>query len=179
LEDEIFSLREEENKREEIMTSHLKERYEDLNKIEVEFSEQETRPEEEIISLKTQLEETKRTKEVMKVQMKKKEEDCEKLEEEVVSLRVEVENIKRSQVLEDILIYQRSPFNKVGLGYIGETLCKEDGNSNPSKSVEERGSSNQPVKKFEEKCYRFLERNNEDKDKSHVEVIKVYIKKEE
>jgi len=37
--------------------------------------------EEEIISLKTQLEEARRTKEVMNIQMMKKEEDCEKLED--------------------------------------------------------------------------------------------------
>jgi hypothetical protein len=49
-------------KRENILTSHLKERYEDLNKLEAEFSQQERRLEEEIISLKTQLEEGKRTK---------------------------------------------------------------------------------------------------------------------
>jgi hypothetical protein len=119
----------------------------------------------------------------MKIQMMKKEEDCENLEEEVVSLRVEVDklnkNLKSSQVLEDILSYQRSPFNKSGLGYIGETSCKEDGNANPSKSIEERGSSTQPVKKVEEKCYRLLERKNEEKAKSYDEVIKGTIKKEE
>jgi hypothetical protein len=40
--------------------------------------------------LKTQLEEAKRKEEVMKIQMMKKEEDCEKLEEEVVTLRIKV-----------------------------------------------------------------------------------------
>jgi hypothetical protein len=62
-------------KREDILTSHLKEISEDLNKLEAEFSQQERRFEEEIISLKTQLEEAKRMKEVMKIQMMKKEED--------------------------------------------------------------------------------------------------------
>jgi hypothetical protein len=42
---------------------------------------------EETISLKTLLEEARRIGEVKKVQMMKKEEDCEKLEQEVVSLR--------------------------------------------------------------------------------------------
>jgi hypothetical protein len=65
LEAEIVSLRKETEKREEIMTSHLKEISEDLKNIEVEFNQQERRLEEEIISLKTQLEERKRTKEVM------------------------------------------------------------------------------------------------------------------
>jgi hypothetical protein len=46
-------------KREDILTSHLKEIFEDLNKIEAEFSQQERIFEEEIISLKTQLEEAK------------------------------------------------------------------------------------------------------------------------
>jgi hypothetical protein len=47
-------------KRENILTSHLKEIYEDLNKLEVEFSQQERRLEEEIVSLKAQLEEANR-----------------------------------------------------------------------------------------------------------------------
>jgi hypothetical protein len=98
------------------LTSHLKERSKDLNKLEVEFSQQQRRFQEEIISLKTQLEEAKRMEEVMKVQMMKKEEDCEKLEEEVISLRVEVVNLNKklkiSQVLEDILSCQSSTLNK-------------------------------------------------------------------
>jgi hypothetical protein len=71
----------EEEKREEILTSHLKEIYEGLRKHEVEFNQQEKGLEEEIISLKTQFEETKRMKELMKIQMMKKEEENEKLEE--------------------------------------------------------------------------------------------------
>jgi hypothetical protein len=98
--------------------------------------------------LKTQLEEAKRMKEVMNIQMMKKEEDCEKIEEEVVTLRVEVvklnKNLKSSQVLEDILRCQRSPFNKTCLGYIGEASCKEYINGSSRKSIEERGSSTQP-----------------------------------
>jgi len=90
--------------------------------------------------------------------MMKKEEDCENLGEEVVSLRVEVEklnkNLKSSQVLEDILRYQRLLFNKVGLGYIDEASSKEDANDNLNKIIEERGSSTLPVKKDEDKCSR-------------------------
>jgi hypothetical protein len=78
--------------------------------------------------LKTQLEEEKRMEEVMKIHMMKKEEYCEKLEEEVISLRVEVDklkkNLKSSQVLENIISCQRSPFNKTGLGYTVEETCK-------------------------------------------------------
>jgi hypothetical protein len=64
----------------------------------------------------------------MKIQMKNKEEYCEKLEEEFISLRVEVDkinnNLKISQVLEDILSCQRSSFNKVGM----DTLVRPHGN---------------------------------------------------
>jgi hypothetical protein len=97
--------------------------------------------------------------------MMKKEEYCEKLEEEVITLRVEVvkinRNLKISQVLEDILNRQRSPFNKAGIRYIGEPSCKEDANTNPNKSVEDRGSSTQPVMKFDEKCSKSSEKKNE------------------
>jgi hypothetical protein len=72
LEAEIISLRKEVEKKEETSTSHLKEKYEDLNMLGAEFGQQERRLEEEIISLKTQLEEAKRMEEVMKIQMMKK-----------------------------------------------------------------------------------------------------------
>jgi hypothetical protein len=155
------------------LTSQIKEIFEDSNKIEAYFSQQERRFGEEIISLKTQLEEAKRIEEVMKIQMMKKEEDSEKLEEEVVSLRVEVDNInknlKRSQVLEG---FQRSPLDKEGFGYIGEASCKEDANSNPNKSVEVKGISTPPVKKIEQKCSRLLENKNEEKASNYANILK-------
>ena len=108
-------------KRKNISTRHIKERYEDLNNLEVEFNQQERRLEEEIISLKTQLEEGKRTWEVIKIQMIKKEKECEKLEEEVVSLRVQVnklnKNLKSSQVLEYILNCYRTCSDKSRIRY--------------------------------------------------------------
>jgi hypothetical protein len=107
----------------------------------VEFSQQERRLEEEIISLKTQLEEAKRMEEVMKIQMMRKEQYCEKLKEEFVTLRVEV-------------------FKLI-------------------KNIQERGISTLPVKKSEDKCYRLLERKNEEKAKIYAEVIRGPIKKEE
>jgi chromosome segregation ATPase len=55
LEAEVVAQRNEAKKRENILTSHLKERFEDLKKIEAEFNQQERRLEEEIVSLKTQL----------------------------------------------------------------------------------------------------------------------------
>jgi cell division septum initiation protein DivIVA len=122
------------------LTSHLKERYEDLNKLEAEFSQQERRLEEEIISLKIQLEEGKRMEEVMQIQMIKKEKECEKLEEEVVSLRVEVnklnKNLKSSQVLEDILNSQRPCSDKSGLGY--KKIHFEKGSSSMTKETKQK-----------------------------------------
>jgi chromosome segregation ATPase len=96
LEAEIVAQRKEAEKRENILTDHLKEIYEDLNQLEAEFSQQERRLEEEIISLKIQLEEAKRMKEVMKIQIMKKEEEVEKLEEEVVTLRVKIVKLNKN-----------------------------------------------------------------------------------
>jgi chromosome segregation ATPase len=76
--------------REKILTDHLKERTNDLNQLEEEFGQEEKGLEEEIITLTIQLEEAKRTKEVMKSQIMKKEEEVENLEEEVVTLRSKI-----------------------------------------------------------------------------------------
>jgi predicted nucleic acid-binding Zn-ribbon protein len=60
--------------------------------------------------LNNQLEEAKRNKEVMNIQMMKKEEECEKLEEEVVTLTIKVvkfnKNIEKRES-------STSPVNKV------------------------------------------------------------------
>jgi hypothetical protein len=70
--------------------------------------------------LKNQIKEEKIIEEVMNIHMINKKEGCEKFEEEFVTLRVEVDkinkNLKSSQVIEDIIYCQRSPFNKIGLG---------------------------------------------------------------
>jgi chromosome segregation ATPase len=96
LEAKITEQKEEAEKREKILTDHLKERTNDLNQLEAEFSQQERKLEDEIITLKIQLEEAKRKKEVMRNQMMKKEEEVEKLEEEVVMLRVEVVKLNKN-----------------------------------------------------------------------------------
>jgi septal ring factor EnvC (AmiA/AmiB activator) len=75
---------------------HLKERTNDLNQLEEEFGQEERRLEEEIITLKIQLEEAKRTEEVMKSQIMKKEEEVENLEEEVVTLRVKIVKLNKN-----------------------------------------------------------------------------------
>jgi hypothetical protein len=68
----IAAQKEEEEKREKILMDHLKERTNYLNQLEEEFGQEERILEEEIITLKIQLEEAKRTEEVMKSQMMKK-----------------------------------------------------------------------------------------------------------
>jgi hypothetical protein len=67
LEAKIVAQRKEAKKRENILIDHLKEISKDLNQLEVEFSQQERTIEEEIISLKIQLEEAKKTEEVIKI----------------------------------------------------------------------------------------------------------------
>jgi hypothetical protein len=72
LEANIATQNEEAEKRENIFMDHLKERINDLSQLEEEFGQEERRLEEEIITLKFQLEEAKRTKEVMKSRIMKK-----------------------------------------------------------------------------------------------------------
>jgi hypothetical protein len=62
LEANIEAQKEEAEMRENILTDHLKERTNDLNQLEAEFGQEEKGLEEEIITLKIQLEEAKRTK---------------------------------------------------------------------------------------------------------------------
>ena len=80
--------------RENILTDHLKERTNDLNQLEEELGPEEKRPEEEIITLKLHLEEAKRTKEFMKSEIMKKEEEVENLKEEVVTSRSKIAKLK-------------------------------------------------------------------------------------
>jgi hypothetical protein len=81
-----------------------------------------------IIISKIQLEKEKRIEEVVRNQLKEKEENCEKLEDEIVSLIKELEKTtnqlnrslafrKSIEILDNILNFQRSPFIKTGLGY--------------------------------------------------------------
>jgi hypothetical protein len=79
LETNITTQKEEDKMREKILMDHLKERTNELNQLEEEFGQEERRLEEEIITLKIHLEETKRTKEVMKSQIMKKKEEVENL----------------------------------------------------------------------------------------------------
>ena len=76
--------------------NHLKERTNDLNQLEEEFCQEERGLEEEIITMKIQLEEAKRIEEVMKSQIMKKEEEVENLEEEVITLKIKIININKN-----------------------------------------------------------------------------------
>jgi chromosome segregation ATPase len=96
LETNITAQKEEEEMREKILIDHLEERTNNLNHLEEEFGQEEKRLEEEIITLKIQLEEVKRTKEFMKSQIMKKEEEVEKLEEEFVTLRSKIVNLNKN-----------------------------------------------------------------------------------
>jgi hypothetical protein len=97
---------------------------------------------ETIVHLKTQIEEAKRIEELLKNQINEKEESCCKLEAEIVNLRKKVENsnkfLNSSLILDEILESQRSPYDKLGLGYKGEDTHAEASTSkkhevNPSK----------------------------------------------
>ena len=86
------------------------------------------------ISLKLEPDEATRIKEEVEKQLAKKNNDCERLEEEIVSHRKKVERmykiLKSAQAMDDMLSHQRSPFDKSGLGYEGESSNKNDNASN-------------------------------------------------
>jgi chromosome segregation ATPase len=96
LESNIAAQKEEAEKREKVLMDHLKERINDLNQLEEEFGQEERRLEEEIITLKIKLEEEKRTEDVMKSQIMKKEEEVENLEEEFFTLRVKIIKLNKN-----------------------------------------------------------------------------------
>jgi septal ring factor EnvC (AmiA/AmiB activator) len=100
LETNITSQKEEVGMREKILAGHLKEITNDLNHLEVEFGQEKKGLEEEIIKLKIHLEEAKRTEEVMKSQIMKKEEEVKNLEEEFLTLRSKI--VKINTNVEDI-----------------------------------------------------------------------------
>ena len=82
-----------------------------------------TKIEQNIVDLKNQLQEAKRS-EFLSKQLSDKKQNCEKLEVEIILLRRKLEkgtNLSRhensSKILDDILNSQRPSSNKVGLGY--------------------------------------------------------------
>eukprot|EP00253_Pinus_taeda_P019655 PITA_19655 len=84
---------------------------------------------EEITRLKRCIEEKNMIIDTLQFQIDEKEKHFEKLEGEIVALRKEIEKtkainlkfVKGSETLDEIINVQRSPLNKTGLGYNGET----------------------------------------------------------
>ena len=88
--------------------------------------------------LKTRLEESKRIEEILKIQLEEKEETIKKLEMEVVGLRKKGEKNEvffkfkdNSVVLDKILDFQISQFEKTGLGYNKDKEKSEDDTWSP------------------------------------------------
>eukprot|EP00253_Pinus_taeda_P011147 PITA_11147 len=101
---------------------------------------------EEISRLKTCIEEKNMIIDTLQFQIDEKEKYLEKLEGEIVGLRKEIEKtkainlkfVKGSETLDEIINVQRSPLNKTGLGYNGET-CQ----ASTSKSYLDAARSNE------------------------------------
>ena len=113
------------------MICQLKEKDDDITKLKSEST-----------SLKAQSCEATKMKEEMEIILSNKYEECKKMKEEIVFLKKEVDllnkNLKSSQTLDDILSHQRSPLDKSGLGYAGESSRKNDANPNASNNKDVR-----------------------------------------
>jgi hypothetical protein len=106
---------------------------------------------ETIVHLKTQIEESKRVEELLKDQINEKEESCHKLEDEFVDLRKKVQKsnkfLNSSQILDEILESERSPYVKLGIGYKKEATHVEASTSKKhevSPSKDEENVANKP-----------------------------------
>jgi hypothetical protein len=119
---------------EESNKTNLEEKEEEITRLKNEKEDMKVDDEisksfETIVHLKTQIEEAKRVDELLKDQINEKEESCHKLEAEIVELRKKVEKsnkfLNSSKILDDILESQRSPYDKLGLGYKGEDTHAE------------------------------------------------------
>jgi hypothetical protein len=104
---------------------------------------------ETIVHLKTPIEKYKRIEELLNNQINEKEELCCKLEAEIVDLIKKVENSNKflniSLILDEILESQRSPYDKLGLGYKGEDTHVE---ASTSKKHEVNPSKKEDIKKL-------------------------------
>jgi len=113
------------------MIYQLEEKDDDITKLKL-----------EITSLKAQTCEATKMMEEMKKQLVMKDEDSEKLKGEIFYLKKEVDllnkNLKSSETLDGILNHQRSPLDKSGLGYAGESSSKNDANPNASNNKDVR-----------------------------------------
>jgi hypothetical protein len=122
----ILKLKEMLKEQKESNKTQVEEKEEETTRLKNEKEEREVDDEisksfETIVHLKTQIEEAKRIEELLKNQINEKEESCCKLEAEIVDLRKKVEKsnkfLNSSQILNEILESQRSPYDKSGLGY--------------------------------------------------------------
>jgi hypothetical protein len=130
----ILKLKEMLKELEESSKTQLEEKEEDITRLKNEKEDMNVDDEiriffETIVHLKTQIEEAKRIEELLKNQIKEKEESCCKLEAEFVDLRKKVENsnkfLNSSLILDEILEIQRSPYDKSSLGYKKEATHAE------------------------------------------------------
>ena len=89
--------------------------------------------EETITSLKNQLEEAKKIEKSLKTQLKEREDSCCSLESKIVGLRKKLDESttkmkfeKSSTIIDEIISYQRSPPNKIVIGYNEEKEVFEE-----------------------------------------------------
>jgi hypothetical protein len=102
-----------------------------------------------MIILKVQVEEVKKIEEFLKSQLKEKEDIYNGLEYEIVYLRKELEishtNMKFENIsttLNEILNRQRSPFDRIGLGYSEKKeVDNEEASTSSKQSSKERTKS--------------------------------------
>jgi hypothetical protein len=119
----------------------------------IQFEKDSKEPNEELVLLKVELEETKKIEEILKQQLSEKKVRCESLEQEVVKTRKEMEkfqalynqnlsSIKASEVLATILNQQRNPKMKTCLGYEEGSNSGNPGNEEPIKFVKSTTNNN-------------------------------------
>jgi hypothetical protein len=123
-----------------------------------------------LIILKVQVEEEKRVEEVLKYQLKEKDDICSTIESEIVYMRKELEISptsisfeKRSTTLNGILNCQRLPLEKIGLGY---NKRKEAANEEASTSSKQ--SSEERTKNYADTLRKSIKFENNKKEEQYV-----------
>eukprot|EP00253_Pinus_taeda_P004612 PITA_04612 len=119
----------------------------------------------EITRLKRVIEEKNMIIDTLEIQIDEKEKHFEKLEGEIFALRKEIEKakainlkfVKGSETLDEIINVQRSPLNKTGLGYTGETSQASTSKSylDAARGSERKHNGDYQVKQVQiaNKCY--------------------------
>ena len=130
-------LEDEEEEGEVDLEGELRSALEEIDRLKLKYKKQkdillkyvrEEQNSEVLMQLKVELEEAKKIEDMLLQQIKDKTREQEKLEEEVVCLRKKLENAQRnvainssqttsSSKLNEILVAQRSPMIKTGIGY--------------------------------------------------------------